>query len=87
MLNDIIRKLRNDPLYKRALAMAQSDEERRTIAAQTEAMVLHVARSLVPAITAVNNDPTLAAKVRQAATSSVEVVSAGAPTNVSGSVR
>ena len=69
-----IAKLRSDPLYKRALESAKSDEERKKIASMVEGFVSVFAGSLAPMIAEAQDNPTYASKLREALSSQPEVV-------------
>lgn len=56
----------NNPMFRQALAMAESDEEREKLRALTLGLAEQVAEAFVPVIDKVKNDPEFATKLRTA---------------------
>ena len=63
---ELIKRLRNDPMYRAALKMASSDADRRRIIATTEGFLSSFMDSLAPMATKVSQDPAYADKLREA---------------------
>jgi len=62
---ELIKRLRNDPMYVAALKMARTDEERRKIIATTEGFLSNIVDSLSPAFRQISNDKNLASHLRK----------------------
>jgi len=63
---ELIKRLRNDPMYLEALKMAQTDEERRRIIALTEGFLSSFVDSMTPLAAKAASDPAYAEKLREA---------------------
>ena len=81
---DIIKRLRSDPLYQSALKSAKTDDERRRVIALTEGFVGQFAEVLGPFIQRVEDDPVFAERLKRSLATGEEIVSDVEP-NVSGS--
>ena len=81
---DFIKKLREDGLYKQALAKAKDDKERAAIARIVENMVGTFADVLAPAIARAEKDPVFVEQLKRALVEGEQVVTAVEP-EVSGS--
>lgn len=81
---DLIKQLRNDPLYQSALKSAKTDTERKHIIAVTEGFVEQFAVVLGPLFEKVEHDPSFAERLRRSLATGEEIVSDVEPA-VSGS--
>lgn len=63
---EFIKRLRNDPLYRRALKLAQTDAERRRIIGTTEAVAAQFFEALGPLGTHLRQDQSFAEKLQEA---------------------
>lgn len=72
--DDIIKRLRDDSLYKMALAKAKDDKERAQIAAIVEGMVGDFAARLGPITKRVQEDPVFAEQLRRAVVEGEQVL-------------
>lgn len=64
--DDFIKRLRNDPLYRRALKLAPTDAERRRIIGTTEAVATQFFEALGPLGHHVRLDPSFGEKLQEA---------------------
>lgn len=71
---DLIKKLRADPMYREALRMARNDAERRRIIATAEGFLATFVESLSPVINRAQNDPKFATQLQEAIKSGAPVV-------------
>lgn len=81
---DFIKRLREDDLYKQALAKAKDDNERAAIARIVEGMVGNFADKLGPVIERAQNDPVYAEQLKRALVGDQQVLTDIEP-EVSGS--
>jgi hypothetical protein len=63
---ELIKRLRRDPMYREALKMAPTDAERRRIIATCEGFISNFVDSLVPGIGKINASPNLTAQLQEA---------------------
>lgn len=72
--DDYIKRLREDSLFKMALAKAKDDKERAAIAAIVEAMVGDFADKLGPITQRVQQDPVFAEQLKRAVVGDQQVL-------------
>lgn len=70
---ELIKRLRADPLYRDALKMAQTDAERRRIIATTEGFLASFVESMSPIASQIGQDPQMAAQLQDAIMTGVVV--------------
>lgn len=76
---DFIKRLREDSLYKQALAKAKDDKERAAIAALVEGMVGDFAEKLGPIAERVQHDPAFAEQLKRAVVEGKQVLTDNEP--------
>jgi hypothetical protein len=54
--DDLLKSLQNDPMYREALAMAKTDEEKTKIIASAEGFLTSFFESLIPIVENVNRE-------------------------------
>jgi hypothetical protein len=74
---DYVRRLREDPLYKVALARAENEEQAESIKKLTEAFVLRFGKAIEGLIDRVENEPGFKEKLRKAMIQRGKVVTSG----------
>lgn len=72
--DDLIKKLRANPMYREALRMARNDDERRRIIATTEGFLSSFVDSFSPIVNRAGNDPAFASQLQEAMKSGAKVV-------------
>jgi len=70
----LIKRLRNNQMYRDALKMAKTDVERRKIIATTENFLSNLVEKLSPVFEKASNDPKFAEKLQEAINSSTNVI-------------
>lgn len=63
---ELIKRLRADPMYRDALKMAQTDAERRRIIATAEGFLSSFVETMAPIAAQIKQDPGLAAQLLEA---------------------
>lgn len=63
---ELIRRLRTDPMYRDALKMARTDAERRRIIATAEGFLSSFVETMIPVAAKIKQDPDLAAQLQEA---------------------
>jgi hypothetical protein len=71
---ELIKRLRNDPMYVTALKMARTDEERKKIIATTEGFLANFIDSLSPVFKQVSNDKNLTSHLQKVLNHNEQVV-------------
>lgn len=71
---DLIKKLRANPLYRDALKMARNDAERRRIIAVTEGFLTEFVTNINPVFGHAQTNPKFATKLQEALKSGAQVV-------------
>lgn len=84
--DEVIKRLRNDPTYKRALALAQDVTERRRVIGITEGVVAQLCNALVPLAGAIQQDPDAIARFQRELNATGVVVNERDGSVVSGSI-
>jgi hypothetical protein len=77
--NDLIKRLRADPMYKEALGKARSPAERKAIAELVEGLVGRVGDILTPVIDRVKHDPEFAEQLGKALDEGKDVLTDSTP--------
>lgn len=79
--DDFIKRLRNDPLFRRALALAPSEKDRQRIIATTEAVAGQFFEALGPLGSHIQQDQSFGDKLQEALKKGATVVkeSSGRP--------
>ena len=72
--DSLIKRLRSDPMYKKALGMAKDDAERKRIIAITEGMITNIVEAIIPIAGIVKQDPNIANELKQALKSGMSVI-------------
>ncbi len=71
---DLIKRLRNDPMYRDALKLAKTDEERRRIMATAEGFLSGFIDSLLPLANKIAQDPEFASQLQDSVRRGIEVI-------------
>lgn len=71
---DLINRLRNDPMYRDALKMAPTDEDRRRIIATTEGFLASFVDGLTPIASELQRNPSLASELQEAMKKGTRVI-------------
>lgn len=71
---ELIKRLRSDPMYVTALKMARTDEERKKIIATTEGFLANFIDSLSPVFKQVSNDKNLTSHLQKVLNHNEQVV-------------
>jgi len=79
---EMIKRLRKDPMYLAALKMAKTDEERRKIISTTESFLGNIIDSFVPAFKQISTDKTLVAKLQEAINAREPVITENNKNNI-----
>jgi hypothetical protein len=77
--NDLIKRLRADPMYKEALGKARSAVERKAIAELVEGLVGPIGDVLGPAIERAKQDPEFAKQLGKALSEGKDVLTGSMP--------
>lgn len=72
---DMLKRLRADPMFRKALEMAQSDEDRRRIIAASETLLVSFIDALAPVSRMASNDPNFAMELHRSVQNTGQIVS------------
>jgi hypothetical protein len=78
---DLIKRMRSDPYYKRALTLARTDEERKRVIALAEQYASSIAEAVLPLIDSIKRDPALAQQLGLALAEGSSVISSSQATS------
>lgn len=72
--DEILKKMRNDPLFRKALKIAPTEEDRKRVIAASESMITIFMEAFSPVANKITNDPNFIHELRRSIVEDTQIV-------------